>query len=240
MTLSAGARDHVGGVEPAAEPHLQQQQVRAMVPEGMERRGRGDLEEGDRRAVVDGLAMGQARAQRLLRDRPAVEPDPFGEADQVRRDVAVHPIARGNQHRFEIGDDAALAVGPGNVDDRRRGALRVAERVEQPGHAPEREVDGLGMEREQAVEDRVARARRRRFGRLVHATGSARPGAAHARRGSQPESAAAGSSVPSPVSGAFPCRAMTSAAGVLFRSRESSVDSVSRSLRRCTTMSTIP
>ena len=160
------ARNHIGGVEPAAEPHFEHQHIGGMAAEGMERRRRGDLEEGDRRAVVDRLAMGKARAQCVLGDRRAIEPDPLGEAYQMGRDVAVGAVAGGTQHRLEIGDHAALAVGAGDVDDRRRGALRVAECREQPGHAPEREVDDLGMEFEQPLEDRIALARHRALGRL--------------------------------------------------------------------------
>ena len=38
MTLSAGRVDDVGGIEPAAEAHLQQQRVGRMLGEGQEAR----------------------------------------------------------------------------------------------------------------------------------------------------------------------------------------------------------
>ena len=60
-------------------------------------------------------------------------------------------LEAGAQH----GDDRALAVGAGDVDDRRQPALGMAERGEQPLDAAEREVDDLGVERGQPVEDAV-------------------------------------------------------------------------------------
>ena len=51
------AFDHVGRVEPSAETDLQQQHIGSMAGEQEERRRRLDLEHGDRRCAVDGLAL---------------------------------------------------------------------------------------------------------------------------------------------------------------------------------------
>jgi hypothetical protein len=59
------------------------------------------------------------------------------------------------EHRPHEGDGRALAVGTGDVDHRRQLALGMAERIENAPHAVERQVDALGMQREQAREDRV-------------------------------------------------------------------------------------
>ena len=69
----AGERllDHVGGVEPAAEPDLEQQHVGRMAREQQERRGGLDLEHGDRRVAVGALAFGQRVGQLVVADQLA-------------------------------------------------------------------------------------------------------------------------------------------------------------------------
>ena len=52
---------HVGGVEPAAQPGLEQHPVGAALGEGQEGRRGGDLEEGDRRAGIGRLAARRGR-----------------------------------------------------------------------------------------------------------------------------------------------------------------------------------
>ena len=70
-------RDHVGRVEGAAEPDLEEQIIGRMFGEELECRRRGDLEEGDRPAVVGALADGQRRGELGLVDQLAGEPDPL-------------------------------------------------------------------------------------------------------------------------------------------------------------------
>jgi hypothetical protein len=67
----ARGRDHVGGVELAAEAGLQQQDVGRIAREGEEGRDRGDLEERDRIAAIGALAFLDQIDQRLLIDELA-------------------------------------------------------------------------------------------------------------------------------------------------------------------------
>ena len=61
--------DHVGGVEPPAEPDLQQQHVGGMARE-QQQAGRGrDLEHRDRRAAVGALAFRQRGGQFVVGDQ---------------------------------------------------------------------------------------------------------------------------------------------------------------------------
>ena len=64
----------------------------------------------------------------------------------------MHALARGLEDRAHERDGRALAVGAGDVDDRRQPPLRMAERGEQPLDAAERQIDALGMQRQQARE----------------------------------------------------------------------------------------
>ena len=79
------------------------------------------------------------------------------EAGEVGGGVDVHAAAGALEAGAEHRHHRALAVGAGDVDDRRQAALGVAEGGEQPLDAGEDEVDDLGVQRGQAVEDAVAR-----------------------------------------------------------------------------------
>ena len=132
----AGERllDHVGGVEPAAEPDFEQQHVGGMAREQQEARRGLDLEHGDRLAAVGALAFGQRGGQLFVGDQtppPGADAEALVEAHQMRRGVDVHAAAGRLQHRAHEGDGRAFAVGAGDMDDRRHAPLRMAERAEQ-------------------------------------------------------------------------------------------------------------
>ena len=116
--------DHVGRVEPPAEADLQQQDVGRRAGEGEECGSGGDLEEGDRLAAVGPLAFleERRRASSSSISSPA-SADALVEAHQMGRGVDMHALARRLQHGAQIGDDRALAVGAGDMDDRRQAAL---------------------------------------------------------------------------------------------------------------------
>src|SRR5262249_20661293 len=71
------------------------------------------------------------------------------------RRIDVYAPAGRVEHGPQVGDDRALAVGAGDVDDRRQAALRMADRVEQPPDAAERQVDELRMQLRQPLEDDI-------------------------------------------------------------------------------------
>ena len=63
--------------------------------------------------------------------------------------------ARSLEHRAHERDGGTLAVGAGDVDDGRQPALRMAKLLQQSPDAIEREVDQLGMQRQEPRNDRV-------------------------------------------------------------------------------------
>ena len=63
--------DHVGGVEPAAEPDFEQQHIGRMAREQQKGRRRLHLEHGDRRAAVLGFALGQRIGEFVVADELA-------------------------------------------------------------------------------------------------------------------------------------------------------------------------
>ena len=152
-------RDHIGRVEASAESGLQQQPVGGRVGEQMERRRRGDLEEGDRPGAIRALAQFQRVLQRVIVDELAAawrgEADALVEAQQMRRGVHVDAGGGGLQRGAQEGQRRALAVGSGDVNGRRQGQIGPAHRVQQPLYAPQRKVDLLGVKIEQSRQNRV-------------------------------------------------------------------------------------
>jgi hypothetical protein len=154
-------RDHVGGIEAAAEAHLQDRCIGRSLGEGQQGRGRRDLEEGDGVAGIGTLRARQHVGKLGLADGVSLavgagQLDALAEAHQMRRGVDVHALAGCLQHGLEIGRSRALAVGAGNVDDGRQARLRIAELGQQPLDAAERKVDQLGMQDPQLGQQLIA------------------------------------------------------------------------------------
>jgi hypothetical protein len=160
--------DDVGRIEPAAEADLQQQHIGRMPREKKKRCGGLDLEHRDGRRTVGALAFQQHIGQRLVAHQLAAarrtETKALVEAHQVRRGVDVDGFARGLQHRAHEGHRRALAVGARDVNDRRKTAFRMPERIENPPHPVERQVDPLGMQRQQTLDDGLIGAHARGAG----------------------------------------------------------------------------
>ncbi len=71
----------------------------------------------------------------------------------MRRRVGMHPKPLGLENRPKKGDGRSLAVGSGNMEDRRQTMLGVSERAEQPLDAAKREVEAFRPARAKAVDD---------------------------------------------------------------------------------------
>ena len=150
---------HVGGVEPAAKPDLEQQDVGRMAGEQHQRRGGLYFKDGDRRIAVGLLAGFQCAGEVVIGHEHAAtyptEPEAFVQVDQIGRGVDMHPSPGRFKHRAHERDGRSFAVGAGHMDDRRQALFRMAQPVEHMPHAIEREIDALGMQRQQPREDGV-------------------------------------------------------------------------------------
>jgi hypothetical protein len=122
--------DHIGRIEPSAEPGLEQQDVGVRARKGEIGRGGRELEEGDRLALIRRLALVEQGQQRRIADLLARHHDALVEAHEMGRSVKMHRVSRCLQHRPQEGEDRALAVGPGDMEDGRQRALGMAERRE--------------------------------------------------------------------------------------------------------------
>ena len=123
MPQTSGRFDDVGRVEPAAEPDLDDAGVGGGAGEGEEGGGGGRLEEADLHAVGGVERLGEQGGQRVVLDQLPGEADALVEADQMGAgvDMGAEPgrLDRGAQE----GAGRALAVGAGDMEDRRQRAL---------------------------------------------------------------------------------------------------------------------
>ena len=88
-------------------------------------------------------------------DETAGEPDALVEAHEMGRVVDVDLLAGGFEEGAQVRDGRALAVGAGDMNDRGDAILWAAHALEQPDLAIEMQVDELGVERQEALENRV-------------------------------------------------------------------------------------
>ncbi len=137
-------RDDVGRVEPAAEPDLDDRGIGWGAGESEEGGGGGRLEEAQLHAVGGVERLGEQGGQRLIVDQPPGEADALVEADQMRAGIDMRREARRLDRRAQKGAGRALAVGPGDVEDRRQALLGIAELGEQRRNPLEPENVGAG------------------------------------------------------------------------------------------------
>ena len=144
----AGGRplDHVGGIAASTQAHFEHAQFCGRPRKQVDRRGRDELEGGDRRACVDLLYPFERFRQPLIVDQSTADSDTLVVPHEVRRGIKVHPPSGCFRHGTDERARAALTVGAGYVDHRRQPALGVVELGQQGADPVEAEIDQLGMQ----------------------------------------------------------------------------------------------
>jgi hypothetical protein len=135
----------MGRVETAAEPHLDEGDIDVLLGEPAERERREDLELGGRTvAPLDPPGSGHALAGQTREgpgiDGATVDDRPLAVADEMGLGCLADPRSGGPQGRARQGDDAALAVRPGNKGAA-KGALRIAQLAEDGARSPQPQPD---------------------------------------------------------------------------------------------------
>ena len=170
----------MGRVEPAAQPDLDQRDVRTDLGEAREddrgqqlELGRVAVASGD--PVCDGQDSPTSRAKSSGRDRPAIDLDPLAIRDQVRLRGRPDPMAGRPERRLGQRQDAALAVRPGDerAADRSFRVVELAQQGARPAEPqPDAEPAALGQRAQRLLVGETG-------GRLGHrgpvTRGSARP-----------------------------------------------------------------
>ena len=162
-------RHHIGCVEAAAETYLDDAEFGRRAGEQQVPRGNQGLEHGDRSAGIHRLDLGKRVGQSVVVHQPASDAEPLAQMHQMRRDRHMHPPACGLPDGAQERARAALAVGARDVDDRRQVQLRVAQLVQQAHDTVQAEVDQLGIQRMQPVDDDAGAPGRRIGGRTGQA-----------------------------------------------------------------------
>ena len=139
--------DHIGGVQAAAQAHLQHHDVAAALPEIQHGHS------GDQLKLCGMIRHGLRHRAHLFRQRPqvlrgdpfAVHLDPLPEILQEGRGAKPHPVSRRPEDRSEARADAALAVGPRHMDEPKL-LLRIAQLPQQRPDALQSRRVGLPLE----------------------------------------------------------------------------------------------
>ena len=122
----------VGRIEPTAKPHLEHLNVDGLATERLECHRRQHLERRRPAKAVFGHRLGMGpdrihrRDERLGRDGLAVDADTLTKGVQVRRREEADALAMGAQDARRHCRDGALALGSGDLNNR-RAALGIAE-----------------------------------------------------------------------------------------------------------------
>ena len=111
--------DHVGRVEPTAQPHFDDAGIGGRAAEGEEGGGRRHLEEARAEIVGDREHFAQQRREFGILDQLAGNPDPLVEADEVRAGINMRAQPRRFDCGAQIGAGRPLPVGPRDVEHRR-------------------------------------------------------------------------------------------------------------------------
>jgi hypothetical protein len=98
------------------------------------RKAAGRLEEAQFHLARRLKDLGKQPRQLLVLDQPPGKADALVEADEVRAGIGMDLEPRRLQRRAQEGTGRALAVGAGDMQHRREGAMRIAELSEQIGN----------------------------------------------------------------------------------------------------------
>ncbi len=119
---------HIGGIEPTAQPHFQQQHIGRGAPKQPQARQGGELEEGKGYLAAGRFHLGKGGAVIAIGQLGPVDPHPFGEAQQMGRGIDADLIAGFYQYAGRHGAAGALAVGARHRDhlERQLGKIHAA------------------------------------------------------------------------------------------------------------------
>jgi hypothetical protein len=147
-----GLFDDIGGVKAAAQTHFDDAGVGGMLGEGKKGGGGGDFEEAGADPFCDIEDAGEIGGQRFVGNQLAADPDAFVEAHQMGRGEDMDGLPVRFERGAQEGAGRAFAVGASNMEDRRQGAVRIADAVEQLGDALQTQYVGAGRQGRKAVE----------------------------------------------------------------------------------------
>ena len=109
-------RHEVGRIESTSEPHLQGDDIAARVAKRLECEQRRVFEERERRKAPVGSELLDATGRFALRNRPTINTHTLDVSLQVRRSELPRPVTRRPQNGLDHRRDAALAIGPRDVN----------------------------------------------------------------------------------------------------------------------------
>ncbi len=148
-----GTLDDVCRIQTPPQTDFQQKVVRRLPAKCHEGRCRRDLEKRYGLACIGSFTSFQSFSQFGLGNEFARNPHALAEMHQMRRGVTMDRESCRFQHRAQIGNRRAFAIGPRHMNDGREPLVRVAKSREEPPNSVKSEIDDLWMQFEQTCED---------------------------------------------------------------------------------------
>ena len=153
--------DHIGRVEPTAQPNLEKARIGRRPGERQDRRGRRDLEETGLDVFACVEDFGEQPSEFFIINQSAGDANTLVEADEVRAGEGVNGIAAGFERCTQEGDGRAFAVGSRNVEHRRQLVLGTPKPLEDGADPLQAEAIAGRRKLRQAIKLRLdARMRR--------------------------------------------------------------------------------
>ena len=124
--------NNIGGVQTAAQANLEKADVSRVLGKRQQGGCGGHLEKGYRLPFVGRLHPFQDFNQVIFFNQGSGQPDAFAERNQMGRGIDMNPETRSLQDGSQGRHHRSLAVGPGDVNDRRKFPLRISQMFQQP------------------------------------------------------------------------------------------------------------
>ena len=134
--------EDVGGVEPAAQSHLEDAGLHSLVGEVPDGHGRQPLEVGQGTTDLPEVPPQcfEEAGEIPLADGDSPGTDALPHLHQVGGGVESRPVAGGTQDRLQEGAEGTFPLRPGDEDSREI-PLGMIQHLHGPGHVPQAELD---------------------------------------------------------------------------------------------------
>ena len=144
---------HIGGIEPAPQPGFQKQDIGWRTGKGQERRGGGDFEKGNGLPIIDGFAFLEQFHQFTVVNEPPGKANSFAETHEMGRGVDMGAVSRRLEKGVQEGNGGPLTIGSRHMNYGGQFFLWPAQLGQQFPYPLQREIDFLGMQADQALEN---------------------------------------------------------------------------------------
>ena len=128
---------HIGCVHPTTQSGFKDQHIGGNARKGKKCRSLRNFKEGNGIAVINGFDFFEQVTKRLFGNLRTGNDNTFVKTHKMRGCRAMNPKACGLINRAQISLGGPLAVGAGQMNDRRQTQVRITKLFKKPGNPPE-------------------------------------------------------------------------------------------------------